>query len=132
MGNCQKAFEGLKAFLSILPLLSKPKDGECLFLYFAASSEAVSSVLVRLDDDGTQKPVYYVSKVLHNADVRYSKTENIIFALIIFAQRLRPHFQAHPIVVLTDQPLKAILACPNTSGRFAKWAIKLGEFDLSF
>lgn len=31
-----------------------------------------------------------------------------------------------------DQPLKAILACPDTSGQFSKWAIMLGEFNLAF
>lgn len=107
------------------------EEGEDLFLYLAASPEAVSSVLVRVDPDGVQKPIYYTSKVLHDAEIRYSRTE-IIFALIVFAQRLRPYFQAHPIVVLTDQPLKVILSRPDTSDRLAKWAVKLEEFDLSF
>ena len=35
-------------------------------------------------------------------------------------------------MVFIDQPLKAILSRPNTSGWLAKWAIKLKEFNLSF
>ena len=52
--------------------------------------------------------------------------------LITSTQYLRSYFQAHPIVVLTDQPLRPILQCPDTSGRMAKWAIKLDEFDILY
>ena len=48
------------------------------------------------------------------------------------AKRLHPYFQAHPMTVLTDQPLKAILRSLDTLGRIAKWAIKLSEFDITF
>lgn len=61
--SARKTFEGLKKFLSTPPLLSKPREGEELFLYLAASLEAVSSVLVRINPDGMQKHVYYTSKV---------------------------------------------------------------------
>ena len=68
----------------------------------------------------------------HGAEARYSKTEKMIFALIVSAQRLRLYFQAHAIVVLTDQPLRAILHRPDTSGRLAKWAVRLSEFDIQY
>ena len=48
------------------------------------------------------------------------------------AQCLRPYFQAHPIAVLTDQPLKAVLSRPDTSRCLAKWALKLSEFDITY
>ncbi|XP_073103279.1 uncharacterized protein [Elaeis guineensis] len=56
----------------------------------------------------------------------------MIFALVISAQRLRSYFQAHAIMVLTDQPLRAILHRPDTSGRLAKWAVRLSEFDIQY
>ncbi|GMH26978.1 hypothetical protein Nepgr_028821 [Nepenthes gracilis] len=43
-----------------------------------------------------------------------------------------PYFQAHRIVVLTDQPLKSILQKLDISRRLVKWAIELGEFDIEF
>ncbi|CAL9017964.1 unnamed protein product [Prunus brigantina] len=45
---------------------------------------------------------------------------------------LRPYFQAHSINVLTNQPLRQVLQKPETSGRLIKWAIELGEFDISY
>ena len=130
--ECQQAFEELKKTLASPPLLSRPEEGEELTLYLAVTPEAVSSVLVRTDDHGIQRPVYYTSKLLRDAELRYSRPEKLVFALIVSAQRLRPYFQAHPIAVLTDQPLKAVLSRPDTSGRLAKWALKLSEFDITY
>ncbi|KAG5544400.1 hypothetical protein RHGRI_016977 [Rhododendron griersonianum] len=52
--------------------------------------------------------------------------------MVIAARRLRPYFQAHSIKVLTDQPLRRILHCPETSGRLIQWSIELGEFDIEY
>ena len=83
--DCAKAFEDLKQYLSSPPLLAKPKEGDTLFLYLSAALEAVSSVLVQ-EDNGKQRPIYYASKVLHDAKVRYSCTEKIVYALVITSQ----------------------------------------------
>ncbi|RVW70979.1 Transposon Tf2-2 polyprotein [Vitis vinifera] len=47
-------------------------------------------------------------------------------------QNLRPYFQAHPVVVLTDQPLRNILHKPDLIGRMLQWAIELSEFGIEF
>ncbi|XP_021802453.1 uncharacterized protein LOC110746532 [Prunus avium] len=52
--------------------------------------------------------------------------------LYLYLSRLRPYFQAHTIIVLTNQPLRQVFQKPETSGRLVKWAIKLGEFDIQF
>ena len=48
------------------------------------------------------------------------------------ARKVRHYFQAHSIVVLTDQPLRQILTKPEVSGRMTKWAVELAEHDLSY
>ncbi|GFY99208.1 hypothetical protein Acr_13g0006090 [Actinidia rufa] len=93
---------------------------EELFVYLPVSSTAVSVVLVR-EKDRVQKLVYYVSKVLMGAETRYLKIEKLAYALLITARKLHHYFQAHPIAILNDQPLKQILQRPDTSGRFLKW-----------
>ena len=70
--------------------------------------------------------------MFHNAETRYSKMKKMVYALIISSRRLRPYFQTHPIVILTDQPLKAIVYRPDTSDRMTKWAIKFNEFDIQY
>ncbi|GAA0145454.1 hypothetical protein LIER_05643 [Lithospermum erythrorhizon] len=47
-------------------------------------------------------------------------------------KQLKPYFEAHPIVVVTDQPLKRILTNPALSGRMTTWAVELSEFDITY
>ena len=48
------------------------------------------------------------------------------------SRKLRPYFQAHPITVLTDQPLRQVLQKPEAAGRLLKWIVELGYFDISY
>ena len=74
------------------------------FAYIVVALHAVSLILIWVDD-GVQRPVYYVNKSLHEANVRYLPLEKSILA-VVYATRKVPHyFQAHSIVVLTQLPL---------------------------
>ncbi|XP_077249231.1 uncharacterized protein LOC143888686 [Tasmannia lanceolata] len=129
--ECQAAFEELKQYLSSPPLLTKPEPGEELLLYLSISPLALAAVLVR-EEHSQQKPVYYVSKVLYEAEIRYQRVEKLAYVLVMAARKLRPYFQAHTIKVLTDQPLRQVLHKPDTSGQLVKWAVELSEFDIRY
>ncbi|CAL2267229.1 unnamed protein product [Prunus armeniaca] len=129
--ECDQAFQDLKNYMSRAPLLSKSLPGEVLFLYLSVSSTAVSSVLIRKPEKA-ELPIFYISKALQSAELRYPPLKQLALALIVSARRLRPYFQAHEITVLTNQPLRQVLQKPETSGRLVKWAIELGEFDIQF
>ncbi|KAL0303251.1 UNVERIFIED_CONTAM: Retrovirus-related Pol polyprotein from transposon opus [Sesamum radiatum] len=129
--ECQQAFEKLKEYLTSLPLLTKPKEGEHLYLYLATSQGAVSAVLTRAEARSHQ-PVYYVSKTLQGAEERYPPIEKLAFSLVVAARKLRHYFQSHPVVVLTNYPLKQVLAEPNISGRMVKWAVELSEHGIEY
>nr|XP_009390432.1 PREDICTED: uncharacterized protein LOC103976831 [Musa acuminata subsp. malaccensis] len=43
-----------------------------------------------------------------------------------------PYFQAHPVEVITDQPLRQILSKFDVVGRLLKWAVELGEHDVRY
>ena len=58
--------------------------------------------------------------------------EKLAFALITAARKLKPYFQAHTIIVPTDQPLRRAMTNPETSGRMALWAIELSEYDVRY
>ncbi|VFQ79929.1 unnamed protein product [Cuscuta campestris] len=128
--DCQKAFEELKEYLVSDIVLSKPEQGETLYLYLGISPNAVSSILIR--DDGAQKPIYYVSKALNGAESRYTTIEKTAYALFISAKKLTSYFQAHPVEVLTDQPLGAVLQNSTSSGRMVKGAMMLTQFNIGY
>ena len=127
----QQAFEALKKYMAESPLLAKPNPGEVLYLYLAVSNNALGAVLIK-EESKVQKPIYYVSKILHGAEINYSTIEKFALALIMASRKLRPYFQAHKIEVLTNQPLRNVLHSPQVSGRLIKWAIELGEFDIKY
>ena len=104
---------------------------EVLFVYIAVDSYAVSLVLIRVDN-GVQRPVYYVSKSLHEAEVRYLPLEKAILAVVFGTRKLPHYFQAHTVVVLTQLPLKTILRSADYTGRIAKWGTILGVFDIKY
>jgi ribonuclease HI len=129
--ECEEAFSQLKMYLTSPPLLSRTVPGEVLYLYLAVSPTAISAALIR-EDEGIQKPVYFVSKALHGAEERYPQIEKLAFTLVMASRKLQPYFQAHTIRVLTEYPLRKVMQKLDLSGRLANWAIKLGQFDLEF
>uniref|UniRef100_A0A2N9I0U3 Uncharacterized protein n=1 Tax=Fagus sylvatica TaxID=28930 RepID=A0A2N9I0U3_FAGSY len=129
--ECQKSFEELKKYLTSPPLLSPSQQGEALSLYLAVSPTAVSSALIR-EDGGTQLPVYYTSKAFQGAEERYPAMEKLALALVIAARKLRPYFQSHKIIVLTNHPLRKAMNKPDAAGRLIQWAVELSEFDIEY
>ena len=111
--------------------MSSPEVDEVLFAYLAVASHAVSFVLIREDND-VQRPVYSVSKSLHEAKVRYLSLEKAILAVVHATRKLPHYFQAHTVIVLTQLPLKSILRSANYTRRIAKWGIILGAFDIKY
>ena len=77
-------FEELKNYLDMTPLLSKSELGEELYIYLVVSLVAISLMLV-YEKCKVQRPIYYVNKIFHDAKVRYSRLEKLIYALIILA-----------------------------------------------
>ena len=111
--------------------MSSPEVDEVLFAYIVVTSHAVSLVLIRVDN-GVQRPVYYMRKSLHEAEVRYLPLERAILAVVHVTRKLPHYFQSHTIVVLTQLLLKSLLRSADYTGRIAKWGTILGAFDIKY
>ena len=103
--ECEETLTKLKEYLTKPPLLSPLVMGEKLYLYLAVSNTAVISTLIR-EEQKVQKLVYYTSQAFQGAKANYPKMEKIAFALLVTSRKLRPYFQAHSIVIITDQPIR--------------------------
>ena len=79
--DCALAFQQIKEYLSRPVIISSPEVDEVLFTYIAVAPHAVSLVLIRIDG-GIQRPVYYVSKSLHEAEVCYLPLEKVILVVV--------------------------------------------------
>ncbi|GAA0171351.1 hypothetical protein LIER_25402 [Lithospermum erythrorhizon] len=104
---------------------------KCSFGVVFGKFLAVSSALVR-ETEGVQRPIYYVSHVLHGAEERYSVIDKVALALVVSARKLKAYIESHPIQVVTDQQLKRVMTSPTLFGRLTTWAVELSEFEISY
>ncbi|XP_028092679.1 uncharacterized protein LOC114292866 [Camellia sinensis] len=127
----EEAFKQLKQYMTNPPLLSQSLPGETLSFYLAVSNIAVSAALIR-EDGSVQRSVYYINRALRGAKQNYPLLEKMALALVIASRRLRPYFQAHSIVVLTDQPLKKVMQQLESSSKLMQWSIELSQYEISY
>ncbi|GJY32392.1 reverse transcriptase domain-containing protein [Tanacetum coccineum] len=131
MEATEAAFLKMKKLVSELPTLTTPKKGETLMMYLAAANEAVSAVLLT-ERNGRQMPIHYVSRSLQGAKTNYAPMEKLALVLVHAARRLRRYFQAHPIKVITNNPIGQVLNNSGASRRLAKWAVELGAYGITY
>ena len=76
--------------------------------------------------------MYYISKTLVDAKMRYLPLEKLVLALVHAMRKLPHYFQAHTIYVLTKYPLQSLLKRSDFTRRIAKWGTQLGSFDIKY
>ena len=74
-------------------------------MYLAMSEVAVSAVLFR-EEYKKQRPVFYMSRMLLDAETCYSAVEKMVLALVNAKNKLRHYFETYPIMVVTNFPIK--------------------------
>jgi len=70
-------------------MLTALKPREDLYMYLSVFEQAMSAVLLR--DQGVQQPIYYISKTLVDAEMRYLPLEKLVLALVHVTRKL-PHY----------------------------------------
>ena len=130
--ECDRAFVEIKQYLTESPILMSLEAGDTLYLYLAASDIAVSAALFKECGETKLRPVFFVSKSLTDAETRYTHLERAALALRTAAQKLCPYFQAHPVVVITDLPLRGTIHKLDLFGRMACWAMELSEYGIQY
>ncbi|GJW98320.1 reverse transcriptase domain-containing protein [Tanacetum coccineum] len=129
--EAEEAFKQMKRLIAELPTLTAPREREELIIYLAAAKEAISAVLMT-DREGRQIPVYFVSRTLRGPEVNYTPMEKLVLALLSASKRLKRYFQAHTVVVITNQPIKQLLSSSEISGRMLKWKFELEGYDIQY
>nr|GEY13508.1 reverse transcriptase domain-containing protein [Tanacetum cinerariifolium] len=129
--EAKEAFKQIKQLIVELPMLTVPMEKDELIVYFDAAKETVSAVLMT-EREAKQMPIYFVSRALRGPEINYTSMEKLVLALVHASKRLKRYFQAHPIIVIMDQPIQQVLSRPKVSGRLHKWSIELGEYKKNF
>ena len=93
--------------------MSSPELDEVFFAYIAVALYAVSLVLIQVDC-GIQQPVYYVSKSLHEAKVRYLPLEKTILVVVLSTHKLPITSKHIQLSFLSSSRLKPYPEVPIT------------------
>nr|GEU72701.1 reverse transcriptase domain-containing protein [Tanacetum cinerariifolium] len=129
--EAKSAFKQMKQLIVKLPTLTAPKEKKELIVYLATAKEAVSAVLMT-KREAKKMPIYFVSHALRGPKVNYTSKEKLVLALVHASKCLKRYFQAHPITVITDQPIKQVLLKSKVAGRLQKQSIELGEYAIHY
>ena len=92
----------------------------------------MSAALFKEDESQKQRPIFFVRKSLSEAEARYTRLESAALALQVAAKKLRPYFQGHTIIVLTNLPLRSTIHKPDIWERMARWAVEPSEFGIKY
>lgn len=81
-------------------------------MYVAVSTTSISLVLLR-EEASVEHVIYYVSRAIVHAEIRYPDIEKLALALVVSYMKLRPYFYVHVIAIPNSQPLRQVLSKPN-------------------
>jgi RNase H-like domain found in reverse transcriptase/Reverse transcriptase (RNA-dependent DNA polymerase) len=131
--KCQQTFEEIKAYLLNPSVLATPIPGNELILYITALDKFLGALLAQENQDDNQNAMYYLSRMMVGAEHGYSPIEKHYLVLIFAVKKLRHYMLAHKVIMISKvDPLKYLMTRPMLTGRLAKWAIILTEFDITY
>ena len=142
-GDKQKtAFNCIKTSLTSKPILRFPNFSREFIIYTDASGYGIGAVLAQVqgpphsantveENDENEVVIAYSSKHLNDREAKWSTTEKEAYAIIHAIQVFRPYLYGRKFTVITDhKPLEWLMSKTEPSGRLARWALKIQEFDI--
>jgi len=63
------------------PILLPPLRDNVMKLYIAALDNTIGSMLAQEDENGAERAIYYLSRVLKDAETRYHPSEKLCLCL---------------------------------------------------
>ena len=127
---CLEAFETLKKVLTNAPILQTPNWSLPFEIMCDASDFALGAILGQRVD---KKPVviYYASRTLADAQLRYTTTEKELLAVVFALEKFRSYLLGTKVIVFSDHSaLRHLLSKKDAKPRLIRWILLLQEFDL--
>ncbi|CAI7731988.1 unnamed protein product [Closterium sp. NIES-54] len=129
-GEAQKgALQDLMAAVKTATVLKLPTADLPFTLYTDWSSQGMGGILCQ-EVEGEEKVVAYASRSCNPAEAQYSSYIGEGLAAVWAVGHFRVYLQGREFTLVTDhQPLMWLMTTPGLTGRNARWAMKLQEYD---
>ena len=102
----------------VAPIPEKP-----LLLYIANMKQSLGALLAQ-DQEGVEKPIHYISRLIKGPKLRYSTTEKVCLSLAFAMSKFNHYFLGHCVQLVTkSNPMKYLLTLSQLLGRIAQWTI---------
>jgi len=125
----QNALEEVKRRLTTAPVLGCPDFDKTFVLHTDASDVGLGAVLSQ-DIEGQERVIAYASRRLTATEGNYTTTEKECLAIIWAIRKMRCYLEGYRFEVVTDHlALKWLNSIESPSGRVARWALELQQFQ---
>ncbi|KAL0821690.1 hypothetical protein ABMA28_005122 [Loxostege sticticalis] len=126
----QSAFEQLRQLLVSAPILRQADETQPYKLRTDSSGYCLGAVLMQ-GEGPDERPIEYASRLLTAAERNYTTTEREALAVVWAVTKFRGYIEGSEVIVVSDhQPLRWLMSVKSPSGRLARWALTLQEYNL--
>src|SRR3954447_2301276 len=128
--HAEETFEKIKSLLTSDLILARPDFDEPFILHTDGSSLGLGAVLSQRID-GKERPVAYASRRTSRTEANYGSTQIEFLAVVWATKKFRHYLIGAPFKLITDHSaLRHIFNMEQPSSLFARWIMKLAEFDI--
>jgi len=104
-----------------------------MILYVAASECTIGCMLTQEDENGVERAIYYLSRVLNDVETWYHPSEKLCLCLYFSCTKLKHYIKPFDVYVYSHfDIIKHMLSKPILHSRVGKWALALTEYSLTY
>ncbi|UYV85054.1 hypothetical protein LAZ67_X004411 [Cordylochernes scorpioides] len=135
--ECRKAFRQIKEIISSDQILITYDPKLPIRLSCDSSSYGLCAVLSQIDVDGNERPIYFISRTLSQAERKYSQIDKECLSIIWALKKFNNYLFGRKFELITDNKSLHHILNPkreissNMSARLQRWALILSSYNFT-
>ena len=124
--EARKSFDQIKKALTKASVLISPEYTKDFQIFSFSSEHIIAAILTQKNNDNQEQPIAFFSRVLRDAETRYTTVEKQAYALVKEMKAFRDYIlHSKVIAYVPSSTVKDILVQADSEGRRGKWISKL-------